>query len=90
MNSFWGSSYTNAFVPGLLAGWLSIFIIPLVIWSLFWKAMGLWKAARQDSKAWFIILLLVNTLGILEILYVFVFSKMGTKNVKKSRKATKS
>lgn len=49
--------------------------IPLLIWSLFWKGLALWKAARDGSKAWFIILLVINTIGILEILYIFVFSK---------------
>lgn len=47
----------------------------LVVWSIVWKGMALWKAARRESKGWFIVLLLVNTLGILEILYIFFFSK---------------
>lgn len=46
----------------------------LGIWSMIWKAIALWKAARAQSKPWFIVLLLVNTLGILEILYIFVFA----------------
>jgi len=51
-------------------------IIPLVLaWSLPWKAWALWRAAHREQKYWFIALLLVNTLGILEILYLFVFSK---------------
>jgi uncharacterized protein YpmS len=37
--------------------------------------MALWKAAQLKHKRWFIILLVVNTIGILEILYLFVFSK---------------
>ena len=53
---------------------LIIFII-IGIWSLPWKAVALWKAARNDNKWWFVILLLVNTVGILEILYIFIFAK---------------
>jgi len=49
--------------------------MPLIIWSLAWKGIALWKAARAGSKKWFIALLIINTLGILEILYIFVFSK---------------
>jgi uncharacterized protein YpmS len=45
------------------------------VWSLIWKGLALWKAARLSSKWWFIILLLVNTLGILEIIYFFFVSK---------------
>ncbi len=47
----------------------------LAIWALIWKGFALWKAARNGSKPWYIALLVVNTVGILEILYIFVFSK---------------
>jgi len=47
----------------------------MVLWTLPWKGVALWKAARLEKKWWFIVLLVVNTLGILEILYIFVFSK---------------
>ncbi|MDO8601929.1 MAG: DUF5652 family protein [bacterium] len=47
----------------------------LIIWSLAWKGMALWKAARAGSSPWFVALLVINTLGILEILYIYVFSK---------------
>ena len=54
-------------------GGLAFFII--IVWSLFWKGMALWKAAHEGSKIWFVVLLVVNTVGILEILYLYVFSK---------------
>ena len=53
----------------------SIIIIVLVLWEIPWKGVALWKAARNKDMVWFIILLLVDTLAILEILYIFVFSK---------------
>lgn len=56
-------------------GKFSFFVLILIIWSLAWKGVALWKAAKQDSKAWFVVLLILNTLGILEILYLYVFSK---------------
>ena len=46
----------------------------LIIWSLVWKGMALWRAAQRGEMAWFIMLLVVNTVGILEILYLYVFS----------------
>ena len=52
-----------------------IFIILGSIWSLVWKAFALWKAAGQKDKVWFVALIILNTLGILDILYIFVFSK---------------
>ena len=54
---------------------LYLLIITLV-WSLLWKGIALWKAARKNHLVWFIILLVVNTLGIIEILYIFLFSKI--------------
>ena len=50
-------------------------ILLVVLWTLPWKGVALWKAARNEHTAWFVILLIVNTLAILEILYIFVFSK---------------
>lgn len=47
----------------------------MVLWAIPWKGVALWKAARLEKKVWFIVLLIVNTMGILEILYIFVFSK---------------
>lgn len=56
--------------PGLFA-----FIITLVIWSTIWKAFALYRAGANQSKPWFVVLFFLNTAGILEILYLFVFSK---------------
>jgi hypothetical protein len=53
-------------------------ILMAVAWSLVWKGFALWRAARNDGKPWFVVLLLVNTLGILEILYLFVFGRART------------
>lgn len=53
----------------------------LVFWSIVWKGIALWKAAKNDSKGWFIVLLVVNTVGILEILYIYVFGKRENKEV---------
>ena len=47
----------------------------LAVWTIAWKGTALWKAARNNSKPWFIVLLLLNTMGILEIIYIFFFSK---------------
>lgn len=49
-------------------------LILAVVWIIPWKGVALWKAARNRSVAWFVILLIVNTLGILDIIYIFAFS----------------
>ena len=53
---------------------LSLFLV-LLLWSFIWKGIALWKAARNGSKAWYVVMLVVNTVGILEIVYIFFFSK---------------
>jgi len=47
----------------------------LVAWVIVWKGIALWKAAKNRSMPWFIALLVLNTFGILEITYMFYFSK---------------
>ena len=60
---------------GLNLKTLTAIILTLALWSLVWKGMALWKSAKRNEKWWFIALLLINTVGILEILYLYVFSK---------------
>jgi methionyl-tRNA synthetase len=50
---------------------------PLLLWALAWKGWALYLAARRDEKVWFIVLLIVNTLGLLEIFYIFAIAKRG-------------
>jgi hypothetical protein len=83
MTNPWGFNPTNLIFPGILASWLSVLVIPVAIWSVFWMGWALWRAAKDDSKVWFIVLLLVHTVGILDIIYIFLISK---KYGKKGRK----
>lgn len=55
-----------------------VFIL-IMLWTLPWKGYALWKASKTDHKFWFMALLLINSLAILDILFIFVFSKMGKK-----------
>ena len=69
-------------VPGFALG-----LALLIAWSLVWKGLALWRAAKRGEKIWFIVFLVVNTLGILEIIYLFAitggFPKEGTTEEKK-------
>lgn len=53
----------------------------LMLWVMPWKGVALWKASRNSHKIWFIALFLLNTLAILEIIYIFFFSKKKEKDV---------
>ena len=59
---------------------VSLGVIILILWSVFWKGWALWVASKENSKLWFFFLLIVNTFGILEIIYIFAFSKDRKEN----------
>jgi methionyl-tRNA synthetase len=50
----------------------------LVIWSLIWKALALWHSARNNQLAWYIVLIIINTAGVLEIIYLLFFRRKKT------------
>jgi len=47
-------------------------IFILLIWDTTWKLIGLWKAARNRHLGWFILIALLNTMGILPIIYILL------------------
>jgi len=55
-------------------------IVLIMAWVLPWKGYALWIAAKKEHKYWFVIILVANTLAILDILYIFFFSKRGSKD----------
>lgn len=50
-------------------------ILLAILWVLPWKGLALWRAAKNNHKGWFVAVLVLNTLAILEIVYIFYFSK---------------
>ena len=59
-----------------MAGYASSGFLLLLAWSIFWKGFALWYAARRGEQWWFIALLVINTAGILEIIYIFFIAKV--------------
>ena len=54
---------------------LTIFITcicVLTLWEVIWKGVALWKAARNNDLAWFICIIVFNTVGILPIVYILM------------------
>lgn len=54
-------------------------ILLAILWQLPWKGIALWKSARNKQLGWFIVLFLVNTLAVLEIIYLAFFQKKANK-----------
>lgn len=60
-------------------GLTALIIVALMLWVMPWKGVALWKAVKLDQKKWFVILLVVNTLAILEIIYIFAIARKKEK-----------
>lgn len=72
------------FLPEFPEGPIALLIIVAIsVWSLLWKAVALYKAGTLRHKGWFTALFFINTLGILEILYVAFFSKPDRRLVRR-------
>lgn len=52
-------------------------LLAIVAWSFPWKAWALWLAARRGDIWWFLIILFLNTLGILDMIYIFMIAKQS-------------
>ena len=54
---------------------LNLVLILLIFWTIPWKVYGVWLAVKNNHKKWFVVLLILNTAGILEIFYIFRIAK---------------
>ncbi len=54
---------------------LNVVFFIVLIWATAWKGLALWNAAKNKQLYWFVAILILNTFGILEIIYLFRFAK---------------
>ncbi|MFC1937860.1 DUF5652 family protein [Chloroflexota bacterium] len=59
----------------MITGMTWLLISLAVVWSMAWKGIALWQASRNSHLVWYIVMFIINTLGILEIIYIFAFSR---------------
>lgn len=62
----------SPFTPQFAAIFIPLIFVA-VLWTIVLKGYALWHAARGDQKKWFIALLIINTFGILEVVYLIWF-----------------
>ena len=60
----------------------NIIILILALWTIPWKGYALWLAVKRNQTRWFIVMLILNTVSILEIFYVFKIAKKSWIEVK--------
>jgi hypothetical protein len=51
----------------------STLFLLLTLWAIPWKGVALWRATRHNQLYWFIAILVLNTFGIVEIIYLAFF-----------------
>jgi len=68
----------------LVINGITIILMIVAIWDLVWKAIAMWKSARNNQLVWFIFIIIINSAGILPIIYLLFFSKK--KEIQKSMK----
>lgn len=66
--NFW--RFNNGSYEGF--GRLFGFMIPLMLLDLALRGYALWKSARKGQNIWFVFLLIVNSLGILPLIYLLL------------------
>jgi hypothetical protein len=64
-------------------------LILTMVWVLPWKGYALWTAARANNKRWFIAIVILNTLAILDIFYIFYIAKKTPKDIINAFKSSK-
>ncbi len=75
----------SAQVVGFPWGAFMPLLIVASLWELVWKGFALWYSAKAKQKAWFVCILIFNTIGILPIIYLLIHKPWK----KKSKKAKK-
>lgn len=60
-------------------GNIGIVIVLVALWTIPWKGYALWIAAKNSHRWWFIALLIINTLAILDIIYIFAVGRPALK-----------
>lgn len=69
----------QALMQGDVPAHIKLIAILVLIWKLIWKGLGLWRAGKFEQKNWFIAILLLDTFGIIEIVYLFKYAKKPLK-----------
>lgn len=58
-----------AFTYDLSTAW-TIVLAVAVVWELIWKGVAMWRAAKLEQPVWFMLMLVISSVGILPIIYL--------------------
>lgn len=57
-------------------------LVPLIVVDLILRGCALWKAGRNNQLGWFVALFILNTLGVLPLIYLLFFQPKLKKRIK--------
>jgi len=77
--------FISSFNPALLSFLITTLVI-LAIWELIWKGIALWNCGRNNQLVWFICILILNTAGILPIIYLLFFKKKASNKMQSKKR----
>ncbi len=60
----------------------TVVLILVALWEFVWKGLALWKASRNNQTGWFVTLLLINSAGVLPIIYLLTHRNITNEVVK--------
>jgi len=69
--------------PFFINPFVNIFLLILILWTIPWKIYAVWTAAKNNHKKWFVALIVLNTVAILEIFYILKIAKKSWTEVEK-------
>ena len=73
-------AFNSPFTPGFMSIFIPLMLV-IALWTIVLKGYSLWYAARGGQKWWFVALLVVNTFGILEIIYLIWFRPKNVSDI---------
>lgn len=62
-------------LQSLDSAWGIVLVLLVAAWEIGWRIPSVWRAAQRGHKVWFVFLLLVNSLGVLPIIYFLTAGK---------------
>ena len=67
----------NQQIEGFFANnpWAFVVLILIALWTIPWKGVALWHAAKRGEFWWFIVMLVLNDLALLELFYVLYWTR---------------
>lgn len=66
-----------------------VVLLIVAIWDIVWKLLAMWRASKRNEPVWFVLIMIINSMGIVPILYLIFTKEPKKENVKKKNRRNK-